>query len=148
MEARGGRGVTASVAPEPDETSPVTSRPPRVRRERGVTESLLSIVLVLEAAIVFFATFAINGLSDLPDAIVLGGGAAFLVLLVLVALVQRHRWGVVLGGILQVGLVALGFLHPFMFVIGAGFAGLWLWCLMRARRIEESRRRAAEGENA
>lgn len=135
------------TTPDPDETSPVTGRPARVRRERGVTESLLSIVLVLEAAIMFFATLAINGLSDIPDGIVLGAGGGFMVLLVLVALVQRHTWGVVLGGVLQVAFVALGFLHPFMFLIGGVFAGLWVWCLVRARRIEESRRRAAEGEN-
>lgn len=121
------------------------SRTPRVRRERGVTESLLSIVLVLEAAIMFFATLAIRGLSDIPEHIVLLGGAGFLVLLVVVAMLQRYRWAVVLGAVLQVAFVALGFLHPFMFLIGGVFAGLWVWCLVRARRIEESRRQAAEG---
>ena len=131
-----------------DESSPATGRPARVRRERGVTESLLSIVLVLEAAVMFFATLAINGLSDIPDGVVLGAGGGFLLLLVLAALVQRYPWGVVLGGILQVVFVATGVLHGFMFVIGAVFAGLWLWCLMRARRIEESRRLAAGGGNA
>lgn len=131
-----------------DETSPVTGRPRRVRRERGVTESLLSIVLVLEAAVLFFATLAINGLSDLPTEWVIGGGAAFLVLLVIVAMLQRYSWGIVLGGVLQVAYIALGFLHPFMFVIGAAFAGLWVWCLVRARRIEEMRRLAAEGDDS
>lgn len=128
-----------------DETSPATGRPRRPRRERGVTESLLSIVLVLEAAVMFFATLAIRGLSDIPDHVVLVAGFAFLVLLVVVALLQRFAWGVVLGGALQVVLVATGFLHPFMFLIGAVFATLWVWCLVRARRIEESRRNAAEG---
>lgn len=128
-----------------DETSPVTGRPRRPRRERGVTESLLSIVLVLEAAVMFFATLAINGLSDLPTEWVIGGGAAFLVLLVVVAMLQRYRWGVVLGGVLQVAFIATGVLHPFMFVIGAAFAALWVWCLVRARRIERMRRLAAEG---
>ena len=50
--------------------------------------------------------------------------------------------------VLQVVYVATGFLQPFMFLIGGVFAGLWVWCLVRARRIEESRRLAAEGENA
>jgi hypothetical protein len=130
-----------------DETSPATGRPrrPRVRRERGVTESLLSIVLVLEAAVMFFATLAIRGLSGIPEHIVLISGGVFLVLLVVVAMLQRYAWGVVLGGVLQVVFVATGFLHPFMFVIGAVFAGLWVWCLVRARRIETLRRDAAEG---
>ena len=130
-----------------DETSPATgrSRRPRARRERGVVESLLSIVLALEAAVVFFATLAIRGLSGIPEHIVLLAGAAFLVLLVVVSGLQRYGWGVVLGGVLQVVFVATGVLHPFMFVIGAVFAGLWVWCLVRARRIESSRQAAAEG---
>jgi hypothetical protein len=132
-----------------DETSPVTGRSGRgrARRERGVTESLLSIVLVLEAAVMFFATLAIRGLTDIPDGLVLAAGFGFLLLLVLTALVQRFAWGVALGGVLQVVLVATGFLHPFMYLIGGVFAGLWVWCLVRARRIEESRRTAAEGES-
>ena len=96
-----------------DETSPATGRPARsrVRRERGVTETLLSVVLALEAAVLFFATLAIDGLTDIPTAVVVGGGAAAIVLFVVVAMVQRYQWGVVLGGVLQVGLIATGFLH-------------------------------------
>lgn len=120
---------------------------PRSRRERGVTELLLDIVLNLEAAVMFFATLTIDGLSDLPAGVALGGGAAFIVVLVVVSRVQRYHWGVVTGGVLQVALIATGFLHVFMFVIGAVFAGLWLWCLVRARRIEEQRRTAAEGDS-
>jgi hypothetical protein len=134
--------------PDPDETSPVTGRPRRPRRERGVTETLLSIVLVLEAVVLFFATLAINGLSDIPDGVVLGGGFGLMGLFVGVALVQRFVAGVVAGGVLQVLLVATGVAHGFMFVIGAVFAGLWVWCLVRARRIEESRLTAAEGGDA
>jgi hypothetical protein len=138
--------AVSTPVPDPDETSPVTGRPRRVRRERRVTESLLSIVLVLEAAVLFFATLAVNGLTDIPPVLVLTVGFGLLLLFVLVALVQRFAWGVVLGGILQVVYIATGVAHPFMFVIGAAFAALWVWCLVRARRIESSRRLAAEGE--
>ena len=131
-----------------DESSPVTGRPARVRRERGVTETLLSVVLALEAAVFFFATLAIAGLSGIPTPIVIAGGAGFIVLLIVVALLQRWGWGVVLGGVLQVVFIATGVAHGFMFVIGAVFAGLWVWCLVRARRIEESRLSAAEGGDA
>ncbi len=131
-----------------DETSPATGRPRRARRERGVTETLLSIVLVLEAAVLFFATLAINGLTDIPTGTVIGGGVAAIVVFVVVAMLQRFAAGVVLGGVLQVVLIASGFLVGAMFVVGAVFAGLWVWCLVRARRIEESRRSAAEGEGA
>jgi hypothetical protein len=137
-----------SVTPDPDETSPVTGRSRRPRRERGVTETLLSIVLVLEAVVLFFATLAINGLTGIPDGVVLGAGGGLIALFVIVAMLQRWAGGVVLGGILQVVLIATGVVHGFMFVIGAVFAGLWVWCLVRARRIEDVRRTAAEGEGA
>jgi len=131
-----------------DETSPVTGRPGRVRRERGVTEILLSVVLVLEAVVVFFATLAMNGLSDIPDGLVLGVGGGLMLLFVVVAMLQRWSWGVVLGGILQVVLIGTGFVHGYMFLIGAGFAALWTWCLVRARRIERARHDAAGGVGA
>lgn len=137
-----------STAPDPDETSPVTGRPRRPRRERGVTETLLSIVLVLEAVVLFFATLAINGLTDIPTPVVVAAGFAGIVVFVVVALLQRFAAGVVLGGVLQVVLIASGFLVGAMFVVGAVFAALWVWCLVRARRIEESRLTAAEGGDA
>lgn len=126
-----------------DETSPVTGRPHR--RERGVTETLLSIVLGLEAAVLVFATFAVYGLTDIPPALVFAAGLGAIALFVLVAMLQRYAVGVVLGGILQVGLIALGLLVAVMYLIGAGFSALWIWCLVRARRIEQLRRDAAEG---
>lgn len=133
-----------------DETSPATGRParPRIRRDRGVTETLLSVVLALEAAVLFFATLAINGLTGIPTAVVVGGGAGAIVLFVVVAMLQRYSWGVVLGGVLQVALIATGVLVSVMYVVGVVFATLWIWCLVRARRIEQLRRDAAEGVGA
>ncbi len=122
------------------------STPGRVRRERGVTETLLSVVLVLEAVILIFAGLTLIGFGSYPTWMILGGTGFAIAVFVIVAQLQRSSWGVVLGGVLQVGFVATGFLHGFMFVIGAVFAGLWVWCLVRARRIESSRRIAAEGE--
>ena len=133
---------------DPDESSPVTGRPGRVRRERGVTETLLSVVLALEAVILIFAGLTLIGFGSYPLWMILGGTGVAIAVFLLVSQLQRWSWGVVLGGVLQVALVATGFLHGFMFVIGAVFAGLWVWCLVRARRIETSRRNAAEGELA
>lgn len=119
-----------------------TARP---RRERSLREVLLSVVLGLEAVVIVFATLALNGLTDLPDSLVFGGGLTLVVVFGVVAALQRWIWGVVLGGALQVALVALGFVIPAMFVVGGGFAVLWVWCLVRARRAEIERRAAAEG---
>jgi Protein of unknown function (DUF4233) len=124
-------------------------RPPRVRRQRTLRESLLSIVLGLEAAVMFFATLTINGLTALGPAVVLIGGAVFIVVLVVVAGLQRYVGGVVAGAVLQGVIIATGVLTPFMYVIGAGFAALWVWCFVRARRIDQRGPRAvAEGETS
>jgi hypothetical protein len=142
--------AVSTSAGDPDETSPATGRPgrARVRRERGVTEILLSVVLLLEAVVLVFAGLTLIGFGNYPLWSILGGTGVAIAIFLLVSQLQRWSWGIVLGGILQVVFVATGFLHGFMFVIGAVFAGLWVWCLVRARRIETSRLSAAEGENA
>lgn len=125
------------------------AREPRPRRQRGVTESLLSLVLILEAIVVFFATITIRGLTDLPSLTILLGGFGAITVFVIVAGLQRFRAGVVVGGVLQVALLATGLLHPYMYLIGAVFAAMWAWSLVRARRIEKSRQSAAgEGGDA
>jgi hypothetical protein len=110
------------------------------RRRRSVTESLLSIVLALEAFVVFFASLTIFGLRVLEPAFpawvaLVGGGVFILVLLATVA-VLRYPWGVVIGWVLQVALIGLGILTPLMYVVGAGFALLWIYCFIRGRRID------------
>jgi len=54
-------------------------------------------------------------------------------LLVLAAALLRRRAGLLLGTALQLALVGCGFLTGAMFVLGAIFAGIWLY-LLRMRR--------------
>jgi hypothetical protein len=119
----------------------------RVRRERSVQESLLSIVLGMEAAVMFFATLVFFGLHIFPplQAFLLGGGA--LVVLVLLAGLQRWAWAVWLGAAAQVGLIVLGVFTPAMYVVGGLFAAVWLYCFLRSRQIMRLRR-AAESESS
>ena len=117
----------------------------RPRRERGAAESLLSIVLVLEAISLFFVVLVVFGRQLLPAGVAWGAGIAAIVLVLLVSRVQRTRWGVVLGGLVQAGLVALGFLDPVMFAVAAVFLSLWAYCLVKGTqldRLNAARRRA------
>ncbi len=114
----------------------MTGEAPRIRRVRTATESLLSIVLGLEAALLFFVTVTVFGLRLLPAGAAFGGGAALFVVFVFAAWAVRFRWGVWLGWLLQAALIALGFLTPLMFFIGAGFAALWVYCFVTARRLD------------
>jgi hypothetical protein len=115
----------------------------RPRRKRSVTESLLSIVLVLEVFVIFFASLTIFGLKTLEPALpawaALPAGGVFILLLLATTAVLRYPWGIALGWVLQAALIALGILAPLMYVVGGGFALLWIYCFTRGRRIDRGR---------
>jgi hypothetical protein len=110
-----------------------------VRRERGVTESLLSIVLALEAVLVFFVTLVAYGLKVVSPGVAFGGGAVLFVVLILAGRLTRYPAGVWFGWVLQVVLIAIGVLIPLMYFVGALFAALWIYCFVRARIIERQK---------
>ena len=125
----------------------------RVRRERSVTESLLSIVLVLEAILVFFVTLVVYGLRILEPGQAFAGGAVLFLLLALTGALVRYRAGVWFGWVLQVVLLATGLLLPVMYVVGAIFVALWIYCFVRARTITRQKAEFAaanppEGDHA
>jgi hypothetical protein len=111
----------------------------RPRRERTATESLLSIVLILEAIVVFFVALTVYGLDQLPAGVALGGGAALIVLLAVDSRLVRSPVGVWLGWLLQVVLILLGLVTPVMWFVGAGFAGLWVFCFLKGRQLDRAK---------
>jgi len=115
-----------------------------MRRVRSTTESLLSIVLGLEAVLMFFVTLTAFGLKAVPPVTAFVGGGVLLVLLVLTAGLLRFRWGVWLGWVLQAVLIATGILLPIMFLIGAGFVGIWIYCFIKGRDIDRQRSQLQE----
>jgi hypothetical protein len=110
-----------------------------VRRVRTATESLLSITLGLEAILVFFITLAVYGLDALPPAVAFGGGIALIAVLLIASALVRYPAGVWFGWVLQAVLIATGILVPLMYVIGAGFAALWVFCFVRGRAIDNQK---------
>jgi hypothetical protein len=106
------------------------------KRVRSATESLLSIALALEAVLIFFATMTVFGLKVLPPIAAFVGGAVFVVLLVVAARVVRYRWGIWFGWVLQLALLATGFVMPALFVVGALFVGLWVYCLAKGTQLD------------
>ena len=111
-------------------------RAPRPRRRRGAVESLLSIVLVLEAMTLFFVTLVVFGRDLLPAGVAWGAGLGAIVLTLLVSQTLRWRWGVALGWLVQLGLVACGFLDPVMFVVAALFVAIWTYCLVKGSQLD------------
>lgn len=118
------------------------SRTPRPRRTRSVTELLLSIVLVLDATLIFFVSLAAFGLKALPPAPAFIGGAVLIIVFVTLARMLYHPWAVWAGWALQGALIALGFVLTPMFVVGAGFAAIWIYCFVKGRQIDAAKAHA------
>ncbi len=114
-----------------------TSRKPR--RERSVTESLTSIALGLEAILVVFVMLTAFGLKALPPVAAFAGGVGLIVALLIVAGLLRYSWGVWLGWVLQVALIATGIFLPVMFVVGAAFAAIWTFCFVKGRQLDKAK---------
>lgn len=111
----------------------------RERRERSATESLLSITLMLEGFLVFFVALTAFSLDLVSPVQALVGGAVLLLLIVVAARAARYPGGRWLGWALQLALVALGFILPLMFVIGAGFLALWAFCFVKGRSLDAAK---------
>ncbi|WBU38991.1 DUF4233 domain-containing protein [Homoserinibacter sp. YIM 151385] len=128
---------------EPDATAGQPAPTRRPRRQRSVTETLCSIALGLEAAVLFFVALVMFGLKLLDPALALGGGLGAIVLVSVVAGLQRYRWGQWLGWAVQLGLILLGLLLPVMFLVGALFAAFWAYCAIRGGQIDRMKAAAA-----
>jgi Protein of unknown function (DUF4233) len=114
----------------------VTAAAPRVRRARSLTESLLSIVLTLEAILVFFIALTVYGLHALSPAEAFGGGAALAVVLLAATRVMRYSWGVWIGWLLQLVILATGLVLAALYIAALFFIAIWVFCFVRGRQID------------
>ena len=108
---------------------------------RGIAAS----VLVFEGLVVLFATLVALDLSDIEDGTLWAVGGGVAVLCVLTAGLLGRRWGYVVGSVVQLVVIAAGFVVPAMFFMGAVFAGLWFLALHLGRKVERFQRQAAAG---
>jgi hypothetical protein len=119
-------------------TDSTARRAPRPRRQRTLTESLLSIVLGLEAVLVFFIALTVYGLHALPPLEAFVGGAVLAVVLAATTRIVRYRWGVWVGWVLQAALIATGIVLPALYIAAAFFVAMWIFCFVRARQVDRA----------
>lgn len=110
--------------------------------------SVLSAILVFEAIVVALAIPVAISIGEVDGALAgaVGGGVAA-ACLVSVGLL-RFGFGPIVGSVLQVVALLLGFAVPLMFVLGAVFGVLWFVCLVQDRRLavlRAERDKAAQG---
>lgn len=124
---------------------------PDMPRKRRSTKIMFgSTVLSLEAFVVFFATLVAFGLEaqGIPPAVLLIGGIVFGAVLIGSCAVLNRTFGYGLGWILQLLLIATGFIVPMMFLVGVLFALTWWYGIYTGARLDrENRQRdAAQAE--
>ena len=112
---------------------------PAVRRKRPARIVLGQTMLLLEAFVVLFAALVAFGLRSAPPAAVWAVGGGLAALLLVLAGLQRHRWGSVAGTVAQLPVLACGFVVPMMFGVGGLFAVLWVATLRLGVRIDAER---------
>ena len=120
-------------APAPASAADAPRKP---RRARTATESLLSVVLVMEAVVVIFGALVTYGLRVVDPLAAFGGGAVLIVLLLVAVRLVRYPWGQWFGHALQLVLLATVFLEVLAGVAAAIFVGFWIWAVIKGRQLD------------
>lgn len=107
---------------------------------RSLRRSLGSIVLGFETIVVFLGALVAFGLHALPAPLALIGGLGLCVAMILAVWFLRFSWGIAVGWILQLIVVASGFLVAVMFLVGAIFTAIWAYCMITGARIDRHNR--------
>jgi uncharacterized protein DUF4233 len=97
---------------------------------------LCAVVLVCEAIVIALAIqVAISVVhADARTTGIAGGALAFVS--VLLAGMLRFRWAFIAGGVLQLVVIAAGFVVPTMFFLGVVFGALWVTAIWLGRKAE------------
>lgn len=106
--------------------------------------TLCASTLIGEFFIIGFAGLVAMQTSDLSTATVWTVSGVAMALCVLLCGFITRPGGVVLGWILQIALIASGFVVPTMFFLGACFAALWWASVHFGKKIDEAKARFAE----
>lgn len=115
----------------------------RGARQRKLVESLGAIVLIFESVVTFLGALAIFGLKALPPEQALGGGAVLVLAQFLTAGALRWRWGIVVGSVLQVAVLATGLFVPAMWFVGGVFAILWSYAIYTGFKLDSQKKESA-----
>lgn len=108
-------------------------------RQRSPRRGMCAAVLSLQAITLGLTTPVLISIADVEVSTALVVGLGLMVACLLVAGLLRAEWAYWLGWVIQAAAVALGFVIPLMFVLGAIFALLWGTAYFLGRKIERER---------
>jgi hypothetical protein len=101
--------------------------------------SLAGIVLGFEFLVLALVTPVMISVADVKPGTALPLCLGLAVLALVAAGLLRNRAGYILGSVIQVATVGLGFVVPVMFVLGLAFAAFWVMAIVLGRRIDEAK---------
>ena len=108
-------------------------------QERSPRRGMCAAILSLEGVTLGLTTPVLISVSGVDTSTALWVGLGLAVACFLLAGVLRGEWAYALGWVLQGVAIALGFVIPLMFVLGAVFALLWGTAYFLGRKIERER---------
>jgi len=112
---------------------------------RSVRRTLGSMVLAFESFVVFFGTLVAFGLKVADGPTVWGFGLAFSAVLILTPGYLGKPGSYWFGWALQILLLVVSFLVPWMLLISIIFVGFWGWAMIAGYTIDLAKKnRAAE----
>jgi len=112
---------------------------------RSLQRSMCSAILGLESVVMLLTTPVMISLTDVPWQVALAIGAGLTVVCIVLAGMLRAPWAFHVGWAVQVAAIALGFVIPVMFGLGAVFLALWWSAFAVGRRIDREKAAYAEG---
>ncbi|MGL5811191.1 MAG: DUF4233 domain-containing protein [Nocardioides sp.] len=106
---------------------------------RSPRRGMCAAVLCLEAVVIALATPVMIVLTEVATGAALGLGLGLAAACLVLAGALRSEPAYLAGWLIQAAVIALGFVVPMMFVLGAVFAALWATAFLLGRKIERER---------
>ncbi len=106
---------------------------------RSARRSMAATMLGLEAVVLGLTTPVLISVASVSTATSLGVGLGLAAACVVTAGMLRRPWAFVLGWAIQVAALALGFVIPMMFFLGAIFTALWAGAVFLGAKIDRER---------
>jgi uncharacterized membrane protein len=96
-------------------------------------------MLSLQAVVLGLTTPVLIEVASVPVATALWIGLGLMVACIVAAGMLRHQWAYYVGWAVQVASLALGFVTPVMFILGAVFLALWAGAFFVGAKIDRER---------
>lgn len=122
------RDVAKQVSEQPT-ASQQTSRPSGLRNPTAAVRGIGMATLLLETLVLLLALQPMRQLSAVPDSVALTVVGVLAVSAAAAAGTLRHAWGWKLAIGVQLAIMAAGFIHLALLVLGLVFLGIWVYVL-------------------